>query len=60
MVNIGGNILESPKTEFINLPIYVFDVDHVAKLRSELSVIVLEKKTQRNYCLERKSPKGNF
>ena len=28
----------------MNLPPYVFDVDHVAKIRSELSITVLEKK----------------
>ena len=44
MVNIGENILESSETNFMNLPPYVFDVDHVAKIRSELSIAVLEKK----------------
>ena len=43
MVNIGENILESP-ANFMNLPPYVFDVDYVAKIRSELSITVLEKK----------------
>ena len=33
----------------MNLPPYVFDVDHVAKIRSELSITVLEKKTEQNY-----------
>ena len=28
----------------MNLPPYVFDVDHVAKIRSELSITVIEKK----------------
>ena len=28
----------------MNLPTYVFDVDYVARIRSELSVTVLEKK----------------
>ena len=36
MVNIGENILESPETNFMNLPPYVFDVDYVAKIRSGL------------------------
>ena len=44
MVNIGENILESSGTKFMNLPLYVFDVDYVVKLRSELSITVLEKK----------------
>ena len=45
MVNIGENILESSKTNFMNLPLYVFDVDNVAKKnRSELSITVLVNK----------------
>ena len=44
MVNIGENILESSETNFMNLPPYVFDVDYVAKIRSGLSITVLEKK----------------
>ena len=44
MVNIGENILELPENKFMNLPPYVFDVDRVAKIRSELSITVLEKK----------------
>ena len=31
----------------MNLPPYVFDVDHVAKIRSELSITVLKKKLQK-------------
>ena len=54
MVNIGENILESPKTNFMNLPLYVFDVDYVAKIRSELSITVLDKKTEQNYRLKKK------
>ena len=46
-------VLELPETKFINLPPYVFDVDHVAKIRSELSVTVLEKKTEQNYRLKK-------
>ena len=42
MVNIGESILESLETKFMNLPPQVFDVDHVVKIRSELSITVLE------------------
>ena len=44
MIQIDENILESSETNFIKIPPYVFDVDHVAKIRSELSITVLEKK----------------
>ena len=44
MVNIGENILELSETNFVNLQPYVFDVDYVEKIRSELSINVLEKK----------------
>ena len=37
----------------MNLPPYVFDVDYVAKIRSELSITVLEKKTEQNYRLKK-------
>ena len=50
---MGENILESSETNFMNLPSYVFDVDYVAKITSELSVTVLEKKVKQNYCLTR-------
>ena len=43
MVNIGKNILESSDVKFIYLAPYVFDVDHVAKIRSRLSITVPEK-----------------
>ena len=43
MIKIGENILESSETKFMNLPAYVFDVDYVAKIRSELSTTVPEK-----------------
>ena len=43
VVYIGENIPESSKTNFKSLPLYVFDVDHVAKIRSELSITVVEK-----------------
>ena len=46
MVNIGKQILESSETKFMNLPPCVFDVDHVAKVRSGLSITVLEKGTK--------------
>ena len=32
----------------MNLPPYVFDVDHFAKIRSELSITVLGKKLHKN------------
>ena len=44
MVNKAENILELSETKFMNLPLYVFYVDYVAKIRSELSITVLEKK----------------
>ena len=44
MVNIGKQILESLRVKFINSAPYVFDVDRVAKIRSGLSITVLEKK----------------
>ena len=44
VIKIGENILESSETKFMNLPPYIFDVDYVAKVRSELSITVLEKK----------------
>ena len=53
MIKIGENILESSETKFMNLPPYVFDVDHVAKIRSELSITILEKKTEQNYRLKK-------
>ena len=46
----GENILESSETKFMNSPSYVYDVDYVAKIRSELSITVLEKKkTEQNH-----------
>ena len=44
VIKIGENILESSETNVMNLPPYVFDVDYVAKIRSELSIGVLQKK----------------
>ena len=44
MVNICENILDASKNIFMNLTPYVFDVDHVAKIRSELFITILEKK----------------
>ena len=44
MVNICENILDASKNIFMNLTPYVFDVDHVAKIRSELIITVLEEK----------------
>ena len=48
LMKIGENILESSETNFMNLPPYVFDVDYVAKIRSELSITVLEEKNEQN------------
>ena len=42
--NMSEKILELSDVEFMNLEPYGFDVDHVAKIRSELSITVLEKK----------------
>ena len=44
VIKIGGNILESSETKLMNSPTYVFNVDHVAKMRSELSFTILDKK----------------
>ena len=44
----------------MNLPPYVFDVDHVAKIRSELSITVLEKKTEQNYRLKKWPKTSNY
>ena len=46
MVNKGENILKSPKTKSMNLPPYVFELHHAAKIRSKLSFTVLEKNEQ--------------
>ena len=54
VIKIGENILESSEIKFMNLPPYVFDVDHVAKIRSELSITVLERKKM-NKILAQKS-----
>ena len=50
---IGKSILASSETNLINLPPYVFDVNHVAKFRSELLIAVLEKKNEQNYRLKK-------
>ena len=44
MINKAEKILESSEIKFVNLPPYFFDVDYVAKIRSELSITVLDKK----------------
>ena len=49
MINMGKKILESLEVKFMNLPPYVFGVDNVAKIRSGLSITVLEKKTPLNH-----------
>ena len=46
--------IESSDASFTNFELYVFDVDHVAKIRSELSITILEKKTEQNYRLKKK------
>ena len=38
----------------MNSPPYVFDVDRLAKIRSELSFTDLEKKTPQNYRLKKR------
>ena len=55
MVNIGENILESSDTISMNSPPYVFDVGHVAKIRSELSITFLEKKKSTKLPLRKKA-----
>ena len=52
MVNIGEIFLESSEIKFMNLAPYVSNIDHVAKIRSGLSMTVLEKKIQ-NYRLKK-------
>ena len=54
MVNIGGNILESSEISFMNFDPYVFDVDHVAKIRSELSFTVPEEKNSTKLSLKKR------
>ena len=44
MVTMGEKILDSSENIFMNFPPYVFDLDHVAKIRSGLSITVLGKK----------------
>ena len=45
VMRIGEKFLESSENTFMNLPLYVFDVDNVAKKnRSELSITVLVNK----------------
>ena len=58
-IKIGENILESSETEFMNLPPYVIDVDNIAEIRLELSITVLEKKTEQN-CRFKKVTFVNF
>ena len=49
MVKIGENILGASVAKFMNLAPYAFDVDHVAKIRSGLSITVLDKNIPQNY-----------
>ena len=46
MIKIGENVLESSETKIMNSPCYVFDVDYVGKIRSGLSITVLEIKIE--------------
>ena len=53
VIKICEKILESLEAKLMSLARYVFDVDHVAKIRSELSITALErKKLPQNYRLE--------
>ena len=47
VMKIGDKILESPEVKFMNLAPYVFDEDLVAKIRSGLSITILEKKNHK-------------
>ena len=60
VIKIDENILPSSENIFMNLPTYVFDVDYVANIRSELSITVLEKKTEQNYRLKKSDLTFNF
>ena len=53
VIKIDENILESSEIKFMNLPLYIFDVDYVAKIRSELPITVPEKKIPQNYRLKK-------
>ena len=44
VIKIGEKNPESSEVKYIDLAPYVFDVDHVATIRSELFITVLEKK----------------
>ena len=56
MVNIGENIPESLETKIMDIPL---DVDSAAKIRSGLSITVLEKKNSTELSLK-KSPYVEF
>ena len=47
-VKIDEKILESSDVKFMNLAPHFSDVDQVAKIRSGLSITVLDKKTPQN------------
>ena len=55
MIKIGGKTQEPSETIFIILAQYAFGVDHVAKIRSGLSV--LEKKIPQSYSFEKRDQK---
>ena len=48
----GEQILESSEVKFMNLAPYVFNIDLVAKVRSGLSIAVLEKKKLKKIIVE--------
>ena len=52
VTSLLGN--ESSEVNFTNFDPYVFHVDYVAKIRSGLSITVLEKKIPQNYRLKKK------
>ena len=47
MTSYLGN--DSSEVNFMNFEQYIFDLDYVTKIRSELPITVLEKKIQQNY-----------
>ena len=48
----GEQILESSEVKFMNLAPYVFNIDLVAKVRSGLSIAVLDKKKLKKIIVE--------
>ena len=58
MTSLLGN--ESSEVDFMNFEPYVFHVDYVAKIRSGLSITVLEKKIPQNYRLKKSDLRSGF